>query len=98
MKENCIKYVIAKTTGPTYKDKHCLTIGKSYEVIHISYQIINSSGAFEWVNDEFKYDYMRDNFYLYIKEDDNGIPQSIWNKFFYNVVELRNDVINQILL
>lgn len=93
-------YVIARTVGPKYNGstKGCLTIGKSYEVISISYQKKNNLGYYDWVVEEFKYNPSRPIFYLSIREDDNGRTHSIWNDYFYSTEMLRELTINEILM
>lgn len=101
MKENIIKYVIAKTIGPTENvlgiGKGCLTIGKSYEAINITYQKNDNSLSYlEWVVGEFKHNPAEPMFYITIK-DNNDQLHSIWNDCFYSTEHMRELVIDGIL-
>lgn len=92
MKEDCIKYVIAKVIPIL---SNCsITIGKSYEVVHI----INRTDGGKFANGKFTYNPKEPTFYITIKEDDNGERHSIWNDYFYSTEEIRNNIIEEILV
>lgn len=89
-----MKYVIARSEGPKYNGSKigCLTPGKKYEVLHMSYQ--NQPGY--WVDEELIYNPRNPKFYIRIKEDDNGRPHDIWNDYFLSTEEMRDIKIEEL--
>lgn len=77
--------VIAKTIGPKYNGSEvgCLTPGKEYKAIEISYQV-NSV----WVKKELTYNPEEPRFYIKVI-DDNGKEHDIWNDYFLSTKEIR---------
>ena len=81
-----MKFVIARTEGPKYNGSKvgCLTPGKLYEVLNISYHKDN-----KWIYEDLTFNPRKTAFYIKIKEDDNGKEHYLWNDHFLSSEEIR---------
>ncbi len=69
-----------------------ITKGKCYEALSITYQV---DGV--WIEDKITHIPSDNQFFVRIKEDDNGNIHHIWNSYFMSTSEYRELIINEIL-
>jgi hypothetical protein len=80
----------------SFNESKCLTIGKEYEALSISY---HANGV--WIDKnikDIKYIPKEPKFYIKIKEDDNEKTHDIWNAYFLSTEEYRDYLINKLEL
>ena len=89
-----MKFVIARTEGPKYNGSKvgCLTPGKLYEVLHMSYHKDNKR-----IYKELIFNPRKPTFFIRIKEDDRGREHDLWNDYFLSTEEVRKIKIDSLI-